>query len=55
MWTDKSERHIDGKTLAVWEGDKFIQLWERHPESVPKTWEGSAASNEYSFRVVSQK
>jgi hypothetical protein len=51
----KSERHIEGKSLAVWEGDKFLQLWERLPESVPKTWEGSAASNEYSFRVVRQK
>ena len=42
-------------TLAVWEGDKFIQLWERHPEFTPKTWEGSAASDEYGFRVVRPK
>ncbi|HJQ32167.1 MAG TPA: hypothetical protein VJ866_08315 [Pyrinomonadaceae bacterium] len=43
------------RTLAVWEGDKFVQLWERHPESTPKTWEGSATSDEYSFRVVRPK
>ena len=46
------ERRLQMKTLAVWEGDKFIQLWERHPESTPKTWEGSATSNEYGFSVV---
>lgn len=50
--TYKSERHMAEKTLAVWEGDEFIQLWERNPESVPKTWEGSAASNVYGFNVV---
>lgn len=43
------------KTLAVWEGDEFIQLWERHPESLPKLWEGSAVSNEFRFRVVKTK
>jgi len=43
------------KTLAVWEGDEFIQLWERHPENLPKLWDGSAASNEYTFRVVKPK
>jgi hypothetical protein len=50
-----SERRPQMKTLAVWEGDKFIQLWERHPEFVPKTWEGSATSDEYSFTVVRPK
>jgi len=50
-----SERGFRMKTLAVWEGDKFIQLWERHPEYVPKTWEGSATSDEYGFTVVKTK
>ena len=43
------------KTLAVWEGDEFVQLWERHPENLPKLWGGSAASDAYGFRVVKPK
>ncbi|HWW76013.1 MAG TPA: hypothetical protein VNZ44_11475, partial [Pyrinomonadaceae bacterium] len=34
-----SERRSQMKTLAVWEGDKFVQLWERRPEAMPKLWE----------------
>jgi hypothetical protein len=51
----KSGRDWVMRTLAVWEGDTFVQLWERHPEFIPKTWEGQATSDEYGFRVLKSK
>jgi len=53
--TYKPKPWREAKTLAVWEGDEFIQLWERHPESLPKLWDGSAVSNVYTFRVSKPK
>jgi hypothetical protein len=53
--TYKTRPQDEMKTLAVWKGDEFIQLWERRPEQTPKVWEGSATSDEYSFRVITPK